>query len=120
MPQSGKAKEVKEEGTLSSRGDVGLVSHRGEESDIFQITASSKREDKHCQIGRFLCLGQLNDSSQTWCELCNDHYGGCWDESKPCQGEMCQYDIDTDTGDNYYAKDGLDHYGGCWDESEPC
>ena len=49
VPQSGKVKEVKEEvplleGTPSSGGEVRLISHRGEESDAFQITASSKRK----------------------------------------------------------------------------
>ena len=44
----------------------------------------------------------------------------------PFQGEMCQYDTDTDTSDNYNARTLLeasldtDHYGGCWEESEPC
>ena len=47
VPQSGKVKEVKEEVPLlertpSSAGEVGLVTHRGEEtsSKVFQITAS--------------------------------------------------------------------------------
>ena len=39
-----------------------------------------------------------------------DHYGGCWEESEPCQGEVCRYDpegehdTDTDNGDNYNAR----------------
>ena len=46
MVKPGKVKEVKElpprEGTLSSGGEVGLISY-GVESDAFQITASSNR-----------------------------------------------------------------------------
>ena len=33
--------------------------------------------------------------------LDTDHYEGCWEESQPCQGEVCRYDpegeYDTDT-----------------------
>ena len=38
-------------------------------------------------------MGEILDKS---------HYGGCWEESEPCQGEVCRYDpegeYDTDTG----------------------
>ena len=49
QPQAGRVKEVKQEvppveGTPSTEGNIGLVSHRREDLDIFQVTASSKKK----------------------------------------------------------------------------
>ena len=44
-----------------------------------------------------------------------DHYGGCWEESEPCQGKVCRYDpegeYDTDTGNDHKGGAELDEAG---------
>ena len=74
-----------------------------------------------CQAGQLTCLGQAPDwdTADSACELCYNHFRSCM-KKKPfvwCQGEVCQYDTDIDTGDNYNARTLLeasvdtDHYG---------
>ena len=51
--------------------------------------------------------GNYNARTVQELSLDTDHYEGCWEESQPCQGEVCrydpegEYDTDTDNGDNY-------------------
>ena len=65
--------------------------------NVVGLQAEVYGQEDGCQLGQFICLGQIPDwgSRQSWCELCLDHFRGCWDGYVPCQGEMCKYNTDT-------------------------
>ena len=59
--------------------------------------------------------GNYNARSVLEASLDTDHYGGCSEESEPCQVEVCRYDpkgeYDTDNGNNHKSGAELDKAG---------
>ena len=86
-----------------------------EKLQLYGIHRSNKhtvQEDIHPELGQDDTDTDNGDNynARTLLEasLDTDHYGDCWEESEPCQGEVCRYDpegeYDTDTGNDYKSR----------------